>query len=228
MRNVENQRYGTAVAARGVARGGPSFPAGRGTGVGACHDGDAMSPAALTFRLARATAFAVVCLGLALGAHLFAGGAVTWRGVGVGLAVGFAAAMPLSGRERTLRTIMPLLGAVQVVLHLLFSTWPAMAADGTPIAPLQDECTPTLGMLIAHAWAAGLTAVWLARGEAALWRLLRGLAVRLIRLLTGPSVPNFASPVPVRVDRERPRHQAPPRHVISWRGPPFLPAASAA
>jgi len=117
---------------------------------------------------------------------------------------------------------------VQVVLHLLFSTWPAMAADGTPIAPLQDECTPTLGMLIAHAWAAGLTAVWLARGEAALWRLLRGLAVRLIRLLTGHEVPGFASPVPVRADRERPLRPAPPRHVISRRGPPSKLAACAA
>src|SRR5690606_563814 len=187
-----------------------------------------MSRAAWTFRLARATAFAVVCLGLALAAHLFAGGVVTWRGVAIGLAVGYAAAVPAAGRERTLRTILPLLGAVQVALHLLFSMWPAAAADGVPIAHPHGGFAPTFGMLVAHAWAAGLTAVWLARGEAALWRLLRGLAVRLIRLLTGHEVPGFASPVPVRVDRERPLRPAPPRHVISRRGPPSKLAACAA
>jgi hypothetical protein len=186
-----------------------------------------MSPAALPFRIARAAAFAVVCLGLGLGAHVLAGGVPTWQGAGLGLAVGFAAAVPLSGRERTLRTILPLLAGVQVALHLLFSMGPAALLGGQPAGHAHGGLTPSVGMLVAHAWAAGLTAIWLARGEAALWRLLRGLAVRLIRLLAGPRVPGYAAPVMVRTDRERPLRSATPRHVISRRGPPITFATSA-
>ncbi len=183
-----------------------------------------MTTAALPFRVVRAAAFAVVCLGLSMGAHVLAGGMLSGRSVGLGLAVAFAAAAPLSGRERTLRTILPLLAGVQVVLHLLFSRAPAALISHAHAGHVSyGGLTPSLGMLIAHAWAAGLTAIWLARGEAALWRLVRGLAVRLVRLLVAPLVPGYAPPVMARADRERPLRSALPRHVISRRGPP--PAA---
>ncbi len=45
---------------------------------------------------------------------------------------------------------------------------------------------PGFGMLVAHGWAIGLTALWLARGEAVLWTLLRRLAVRLLAVLLPP------------------------------------------
>lgn len=185
-----------------------------------------MFSAALPFRLVRAAAFAVVCLGLGLGAHVFAGGVPTWPGVALGLLVGFAAAVPLSGRERTLGTILPVLGGVQVVQHLLFSVGAAGSAGVRLSGHVHGGLTLSVGMLVAHGWAAGLTAIWLARGEAALWRLLRGLAVRLIRLLAGPRVPGYAAPAMVRADRERPLRSAMPRDVISSRGPPMVSAIS--
>ncbi|MEV5412208.1 MFS transporter [Thermopolyspora sp. NPDC052614] len=189
-----------------------------------------MTSAALPFRVVRAAAFAVVCLGLSTGAHVLAGGMLSGRSVGLGLAVAFAAAAPLSGRERTLRTILPLLGGVQVALHLLFSMGPAAMVSHAHAGHVSyGGLTPSLGMLIAHAWAAGLTAIWLARGEAALWRLVRGLAVRLVRLLAGPQTPGYAPPVMVRADRERPLRSATPRHAISRRGPPStVPVTSVA
>lgn len=204
-------------------------PAGAGTEGVACHHDGVMTPAALPFRVLRAAAFAVVCLGLGLGAHVLAQGMPDAESIGLGLAAGFAAAVPLSGRERTLGTILPLLAGVQVVLHLLFAMAPDALVGGHPAWHEHGGgLTPSVGMLVAHAWAAGLTAIWLARGEAALWRLLRGLAVRLIRLLTGPALPGYVAPVRMRTDRARPLRSATPRHVISRRGPPITPATSVA
>jgi hypothetical protein len=195
-------------------------PAGAGTEGVACHHDGVMTPAALPFRVLRAAAFAVVCLGLGLGAHVLAQGMPDAESIGLGLAAGFAAAVPLSGRERTLGTILPLLAGVQVALHLIFAMGHAAPVADAAGGHGHGGLTPSLGMLAAHAWAAALTAIWLARGEAALWRLLRGLAVRLVRLLIAPPLPGYARPIVPRVDRERPLREAPPRHVISRRGPP--------
>ncbi|WP_214322755.1 MFS transporter [Nonomuraea sediminis] len=133
----------------------------------------------LTFRLARTTAFAVVCLGLGMVAHLFGGGAVSGRAAVCGLVLAFLTALPVTGRERGMNVILPLLAGVQICLHLLFSTAPVLAVPGSH---LHSGLIPGLGMLVMHGWAVILTALWLARGEAVLWALLRRLVVRL-RLL---------------------------------------------
>ncbi|MGV9328754.1 MFS transporter [Streptosporangium sandarakinum] len=188
-------------------------------------------PATALFRLARSAAFAAVALGLSAGAHAFAGGTVTARGAAAGLALAFAAALPATGRERGLGMILPLLTGVQAALHLLFAATAPAAPD--PVAAVDSMAgmaghsglVPGLAMLITHGWAIGLTALWLARGEALLWAVLRRLGARFTPVLAGePSpVPRKPSGTPRRDGRGVPR-RSPLRHAVSRRGPP-APAA---
>ncbi|MEU0565434.1 MFS transporter [Nonomuraea sp. NPDC005983] len=138
--------------------------------------------ASLPFRLARAAVFAVVCLGLSVLAHLLGGGSVTGPVMVGGLLLAFAAAAAASGRERPLAVILPLLAGMQAVLHALFSIGHASAAHAA-LGHAHQGLATSVGMLVAHAGAAVLTALWLARGEAALWGLLHRLAARLYRVL---------------------------------------------
>lgn len=139
--------------------------------------------ACLPFRLLRAAVFAVVCLALSMVAHRLGGGSVSGPVAAGGMLLAFGAAVAVSGRERSLAVIFPLLAGMQAALHVLFSLGdsPGVAdATGHMHTP---GLAPSAGMLVAHAWAAGLTALWLARGEAVLWGLLRWLAVRLYSVL---------------------------------------------
>ncbi|WP_214417202.1 MFS transporter [Sphaerisporangium fuscum] len=182
--------------------------------------------AAFWFRLARTTAFAVVCLALGVIAHVFAGGTVSVPTAGCGLAVAFAAALPVTGRERGAVLIAPLLAAVQAALHVLFSA----AHDTQAIASYvsghpHPVALPGLGMLLAHGWAALLVGLWLARGEAALWAVLRRLGARAARLvvtwlttpLPGPAARPAAPPTDLPALRT-----ATLRHKVTRRGPPSL------
>ncbi|WP_103957064.1 MFS transporter [Nonomuraea solani] len=172
---------------------------------------------ASSFRLARTTVFAVVCLGLGVAAHMLGGASVPAPAMLGALGLAFGAAYPLAGRERSIAVILPLLAGLQVVLHLLFSLSHA-ASPAQMAGHLHSGLVPGLGMLITHAWAVGLTALWLTRGEAAFWALLRRLAVRLLviwlPLLTTP----FSTPLWTAEPRV-PR-SAVLRHVVSRRGPP--------
>ncbi|SDG27557.1 hypothetical protein SAMN05421505_1032 [Sinosporangium album] len=147
-----------------------------------------------SFRLLRAAVFAVACLGLAVLAHRVGEGReVDVRTALAGLALAFAGAFPLAGRERGTAVILPLLTAVQAGLHLLFAAAePAVHGPGH----VHSGLTADIGMLVAHGWAVLLTALWLARGEAVLWALLRRAGVRLsVFLLAWWSVPE---PLPQR------------------------------
>ncbi|MEV4167937.1 MFS transporter [Nonomuraea sp. NPDC049709] len=172
---------------------------------------------AVPFRLARTAVFAVVCLGLGVAAHLLGGASVPAPAMVAASGLAFAAAYPLAGRERSLAVILPLLAGVQVVLHLLFSLSHA-ASPRMPASHLHSGLVPGLGMLVAHGLAVGLTALWLARGEAALWALLRRLAVRLLvirlPLLTTPFSTSLGTTEPPVL------RSAVLRHVVSRRGPP--------
>ncbi|GAA0385696.1 hypothetical protein Acor_81710 [Acrocarpospora corrugata] len=178
--------------------------------------------AGLTLRLARAAAFAVVCAGLGLAAHLAGGGAVAGPVLAGGLAVAFLVALPATGRERGPGVILGLLTGLQVALHLLFAT----AREPRPPAAIgvhvhASGLVPDLGMLIMHCWAVGLTALWLARGEAMLWAILRRLMTRLFARMLPPGPAGFP-PVERRaasgaLDMPRP---VPPRHISSGRAPP--------
>ncbi|GAA3067842.1 MFS transporter [Streptosporangium carneum] len=180
----------------------------------------AASPATLPFRLARATAFAAVCLGLSVTAHVLAGGTVSARNAACALALAFVAALAVSGRERTLAVILPLLACLQAGLHVMFSM-AHVASPAEAAGHVHSGLVPGLGMLVMHGWAVGLTSVWLARGEAALWALLRRLCVRLRRVLVlyvAPAHISFLTP-----DALEPRtlRSAVLRHAVSRRGPPL-------
>jgi hypothetical protein len=176
----------------------------------------------MPFRLLRTVVFAMVCLGLGMGAHVFAGGTVSGDAMLVAFWLAACAAYPVAGRERSVHAILPLLGGLQLALHLLFSLSHA-GSPGQAVAHAvhaSGGLVPELGMLVAHSWATVLTALWLARGEAVLWELLRRLAVRLlvVSLPPVPETPFFAGAVvepPVL-------RSAVLRHVLSRRGPPMV------
>ncbi|GGL50801.1 MFS transporter [Planomonospora parontospora] len=176
-------------------------------------------PASLPFRLARAAVFTAVCLGLGVAAHLFAGGPVSAPGAVGGTALAFAAALAAAGRERSAAVILPLLAGLQAALHLLFSLTHAVPPAEAAGQHAHSGLLPGLGMLVMHGWAVGLTALWLARGEAALWALLRRLPVRL-RLLLAHAVPDLTPFFAVPATEPAPPRPALLRHAVRRRGPP--------
>ncbi|TKK85176.1 MFS transporter [Herbidospora galbida] len=182
--------------------------------------------ASTPFRVVRAAVFATVSVVLSVGAHAWAGGSTTAPAVLVALTLSFLAGVALAGRERSARVIFPALAGCQAVLHLMFS----YAHSVEPMMAGHHHATtllPSLSMLLTHAWAAGLTALWLARGEAVLWALLRRLEVRLLLLLrmaVEPAHPQVAVPA----DRVVIPASALLRHEISRRGPPGIVSLLAA
>ncbi|WP_223166880.1 MFS transporter [Nonomuraea sp. SYSU D8015] len=169
-------------------------------------------------------AFAVVCCGLGALAHLLGGGIVTAPLAVTALAVSFAAAVPATGRERGTEAIFSLLVGVQVVLHLLFYAAPSLLAPmAVPFGHSHSGLVPSAGMLVAHGLATVMTALWLSRGEAALWALLRRLGVRLC-LWTRIPHRTVYGPVTVYAFEPAPLHSALLEHSSSGRAPPRSPA----
>ncbi|MDF2708704.1 MAG: transporter [Nonomuraea muscovyensis] len=206
--------------------------------------------ARLPLRLARTAAFAAVCVTLATLAHATGGGSLPSPGqVALGLAAVFAATLALSGRERGSATINGVLVAAQAGLHELFGSADGSAyvaphttgtatLPGTGLAVLPGASGPVLlpghaagglgsqaGMLLAHLAATLVTGWWLARGEAALWALLRRLGShlhhRLDRRLTPLRPPSLMQVRVAPVVRTRPVPVAPALlHSAARRGPP--------
>ncbi|WP_214409125.1 MFS transporter [Sphaerisporangium fuscum] len=189
--------------------------------------------ARLPLRLARSAAFTVVCVTLAVLGHRAAGGSGPgwWAVAAGGLGVTGAAAV-LVGRERSAQTIVGFLVGTQACLHQLFDL---SSGGGSPLGLHLGHGRGVgagLGMMIAHLTATLVTGWWLARGESALWSVLRrlgALAVRRLRRVLallgegarGPWLPlarPSRRPAPAPAAREL-------RHVVRRRGPP-LPAAS--
>ena len=175
--------------------------------------------ATIPFRLLRAATFSVVCTGLGVIAHLFGGGTVTASALAVGMVAVFAAATVLAGRERAPAVIVTALVTTQVTVHLVLTFVPQYAhvASGQHF---HSGLVPGMGMLVVHAWAAGLTGLWLSRGETALWALIRRAGARFVRVLTlMPSVlpPRRRPMVPAAlVATVRPVFP----HTLTQRGPP--------
>ncbi|MBB2910197.1 hypothetical protein FHS43_001460 [Streptosporangium becharense] len=172
-----------------------------------------------SFRLARASAFAAVCSGLGVVAHVFAGGTVTAASAAGGLALAFGIALPVTGRERGVRTILSLLGGGQAALHMLFAvTCPVVGHAGA--AHPHSGLLADVAMLTMHGWAVVLTALWLARGEALLWSLLRRLGARLGPVLLGEPCPAGAPLLPPSQGGPGLPRLSALRHVLHRRGPP--------
>jgi hypothetical protein len=169
-------------------------------------------------RALRLVAFSATATVLALGAHVLAGGeppAALPTVAAVGLPA--MAAIALSRRRRRLLEISVALGAVQLVLHELFSAVPAGASGHAHVGHSPEPWMP-----ITHTLAVVITAVGLAYGDRALHLMRDWLrAVPSAWRAAGPAVLAdlpFALPAPV-VGRPAPlslRGCAP----VVRRGPP--------
>jgi hypothetical protein len=177
--------------------------------------------AQLPLRFARTAAFSAACVILAALAHVAGGGSgpEPWAAA-LGLAATAALGLALCGRERSGATINVVLVAAQLGLHELF------AGDATAYLVVHahgEGLVVNAGMLVAHLTATIVTGLWLARGEAALWALLRRLARRLlVVLLRAVAAPAARPVVPIVFTRAVPI-QPVFRHCLARRGPP-LPA----
>ncbi|RBQ17014.1 MFS transporter [Spongiactinospora rosea] len=171
-------------------------------------------------RLLRAAAFAAVSVMLGVGAHAFAGGSVSAVSALVALLFSFGPAHALAGRERPLAVILPMLAAAQAGLHVLFSAAHAAEPQAAHAHGHSAAITIDLGMLVMHGWAVVLAAIWLARGEALLWALIRRFAVRLAPVLIAAPVP-YGRPITiVPAEHPVPRYSLTLGHGMGRRGPP--------
>lgn len=136
----------------------------------------------------------------------------------IGGAAVLALAFVLGGRERSAPTVHLALATTQIGLHELFGT-----SYGPAPGTLHhgQGLSEGLGMLLAHTTATLVTGWWLARGEAALWAVLRRLFVRL-QLWSPPVIHPLVrlAPLPRTIASLR---RSALRHIVSRRGPP-LPA----
>jgi hypothetical protein len=179
-------------------------------------------------RAARTGLLGLAAAVLAAVAHTSAGGAAPSPGAVLVVALLAAIACWRASRRRLgpLRCAVVSAG-VQAALHLTF------AASG-PDSPGSSGHA----MLAGHAIAGAAFGVWLAIGEAALWRTARrwaavtaaavaGLASGAALLLAGAGTVAPLLPVRVRAPRRvRPAPRAVLRHAVVRRGPPaLLPAA---
>lgn len=205
---------------------------------------DARSP----MRALRAAVLAAVCVTLAAVGHSSASDHELPLGV---LTAAFAViaglSWPAGGRRRGIGFIGPAVLGAQAALHMTFAVagahgaMPAAghghatadmgteAGAGTGVtvgAALAAAVDTSPGMLAAHLLAGAVCALWLARGEAAFFRLAETVAAFAFTpiglLLAGPRP--LAVPPPVR-PRHRTRAPHGPRgtvlaHAVSRRGPP--------
>jgi hypothetical protein len=187
-------------------------------------------------RLTRATVFAVSAVALAAAAHLAGGEPVSLTAALVAVPAVTGVTNLLARRRRGLPAVLTALAASQLVLHEAFMAtapqggchtggeamagmagMPGMGASVTVHCAAMAHQGWTATMLAGHAAATLLTALVLARGEAAIWALAQWL-----RGPDLPPVPHLR--LPGRPARPRPRVLVPAAGriptPISRRGPP--------
>ncbi len=188
------------------------------------------SPAELPLRAARTGLLGLAAAVLAGVAHTAAGGAAPSPALVLATGVLAAATCWRASRRRLgVLRCATLAAAVQAFLHLAF-------AAGTPAGTSTGHGGT---MLAAHVAAGAAFGIWLAVGEAVLWRAaarlaaatavaVQNLADRVTRLLAPPQV---AAPRPApgrRAPRDlRPASRPALRHVVVRRGPPAAVVAEA-
>jgi hypothetical protein len=202
-------------------------------------------PDRTVLRALRVTVFAAVCVVLAATGHWLEAGrqpAVAPLVLGGGIAL--FVANRLAGRERSLTAIGASVVGIQAVLHVVFvlcdtgdrgATGAGMGGHGVhavaDAAAAASAVEPRLGMsagmALAHLIGAVTAAVWLRRGEAALWSLCRWLSARTgvpLRLLLALLAAGAPGPDPVALPRARRGGRRCRtrllRHAVSRRGPP--------
>lgn len=142
-------------------------------------------------RVARASVFATMCLGISAAGHTWMSGRPVPAAVLVpGFALVFAVALAAAGRSRGFPPIASLMLAGEAGLHLLFSAgqtstgmtatpgmapMPGMVMPGMPNMPGMDMAPATAGLVpMSPVGAAGMVAVHAAAGLACAWWLHRG------------------------------------------------------
>ncbi|MCT9935219.1 MFS transporter [Planotetraspora sp. A-T 1434] len=186
--------------------------------------------ARLPLRLARSVFFAIVCVMLAALAHRLGGGSAPPPEAMLGAgAVVLTAAAGLAGRERSPVAISGLLVLAQVFLHELFDRTAPVVVTALPLVHRHGGLGVDLGMLVAHLTATLVTGWWLARGEAALWSILRragaGAARRLLAVLTvstrEPAARDRPGSISFAATGFVPRRHRALLHAVTRRGPPL-------
>ena len=203
-------------------------------------------------RLGRAGVFSAVCVALAAAGHAVVSDApVAFWALTVGFAGLMALSVTLAGHERAFPTILGGLLGGQFMLHALFSATgpeppapaplpvPGSGGSGGPGAVDADHHLTALGahqpglsMMLAHYVAALLAALWLRRGERAVWTLTRqvaALAGRPARALLTAAARTTSIIGPVRVPVTATVTVRPAgrmlRHALLRRGPPLRSTA---
>lgn len=172
------------------------------------------------FRLLRAAVFAAVSASASLLLHLWSGGHAPGRlQFAAAVALLFAAAYGIGGRQRGFLALAPLCLAAQFGLHEFFELG-AVAAVG-------HAHGAGLSMWLVHIAAALVQASWLARGDAAFATLLDALTLlfaRVVRVLGAGAlvvirphrfVLRTQPPRPVPEVRTQISHRGPPRFAVS-------------
>ena len=172
--------------------------------------GQPTGPVAGRLRLLRVGVLGLSGYGLAVGAHVAAGGAAPGWPVSLMLAALLGVlGVAFTARRRGVWTLLGALVATQTALHGLFTLLDAptstcsLVATGhhamTVCGPAGDAAMelPSWPMLLAHLAATAATAWLLARGEAWLWRVVR-------EAFTTPGVvpPNDQLRIPTLVRQE--------------------------
>jgi hypothetical protein len=196
-------------------------------------------------RWVRAASFAAACAVLATLGHLAGGGSFDRSAMLTGFLIILVPALALTGRERTLASILPATAVSQIVLHVLLSAahgpGPAAAVPAAPMGggagmEAMEHGAPGLGMLLMHAVGVLVTSAWLEWGEARLCALVRQLAGWVLRpllvllyLVAGAAPAGPGPLLRARAD-ERAPVQAVLRYAVVRRGPPAtrcVPGAAA-
>lgn len=166
----------------------------------------------------RGVLLAVSSGALSVTAHRFADGGVPDPAMTVLLAGLFGwTAAALARKARGPVATVALLGAAQLVMHLLLTTLAGHRAHEMAATPSRAG----LGMTVAHAVATLLTALLLARADAMLLTVLAVLRAILPRLLTPLPVPSAAPAlVPARVAGPDHLVGVDLRRIRGRRGPP--------
>ncbi|MGN9846474.1 hypothetical protein ACTMTI_51045 [Nonomuraea sp. H19] len=149
-----------------------------------------MSPFSVV-RWVRAASFSATCAALATLGHVIGGGSFDPAAALAGFLLLLLPALALTGRERTLVSILPATAASQIILH----TFLTQSADRQAAAHCAEMAgmdgmvhvhptiSPGVGMLLLHAASVLLTSVWLRWLEAGLCALVQQLAGWVLRPL---------------------------------------------
>ncbi|ORT53456.1 hypothetical protein [Frankia sp. KB5] len=194
-------------------------------------------------RLLRGAVAALIAVGLAVAAHVTAGGMAPSVLVSViGFLLVWRVAWGCAGRRVSFTRIAGLVVCAQAGLHLAFAMSAPAGHHHHPVHPVvmgtlsQPAGGPGLdllpggaSMLAAHLAAALVLAGWLAVGERLLWRVASGAArvaasglARLLRRGGARHVLRAHRPLPIFTAADQVRRWEPLRHMIPRRGPPTL------